>query len=80
MFKICWKMNVLAQGLQFEQFWERSSRRSYRSNIKDLGILVSVKKIFKRFPYVRLCKTCWPLGGATFGSRAIICTILLEVL
>ena len=21
---------------------------------------------FKGFPYVSLCKTCWPLGGANF--------------
>ena len=34
--------------------------------------LVSVKKTFKGFPYVSLCKTCWPLGGANFGPRATI--------
>ena len=27
---------------------------------------------FKVFPYVSLCKTCWPMGGASFGPRAII--------
>ena len=53
---------------------------NYISNIKDLGILVSIKKVFKCFPYVSLCKTGWSLSGASFGPRAIILTILLEVL
>ena len=38
-----------------------------------------VKKIFKGFPYVSLCKTCCPLSRAIFGPRATIRTILVEV-
>ena len=36
---------------------------------KDLGILVTVKKIFKGFPYVSLCKTLWPLGWGQFWPQ-----------
>ena len=25
--------------------------------------------MFKGFPYVSLCKTCWPLGGDIFGHN-----------
>ena len=39
---------------------------------KDLGLLVSDKKIFKGFAYISLCKTRGPRGGAILGPRAII--------
>ena len=61
-----WAGPFLAQWPQFKQSWQRSTRWNCISNIKDLGIMVSVKKIFKCFPNVSLCKTCWPLGGAIF--------------
>ena len=31
--------------------------------------MVSDEKIFEGFPYISLCKTCGPQGGATFGPK-----------
>ena len=44
------------------------------TNIKALGLLVSDKKIFSMFPYIRQCN-----GGANFSPKGIICTNLVEV-
>ena len=45
-----------------------------RLNIKDLGLMVSDKKIFSCFPYT--CISLWKArdhqGGAIFGPRGII--------
>ena len=38
----------------------------YIPNIKALGLVVSDKKIFSCFPYIRLCKTCDPPGWGHF--------------
>ena len=35
----------------------------YIPNIKALGLMVSDKKIFSCFSYIRLCKTCDPGAG-----------------
>ena len=35
--------------------------------------------IFSRFPYISLCKTIDPKGGAIFGPRAIILTNMEKV-
>ena len=45
-----------------------STRWSYVSNIKGLGLLLSDKEIF---PYMGLCKTSDPWHGAIFNPRAI---------
>ena len=47
-------------------------------NFNSLGLLVSDKKIFSRFPYISLCKTI-DRGGAIFGPGAIIWTNFVEV-
>ena len=46
-----------------------------------LSLIVSDKKklFFHRLPYIGLCKTCDPWGGAIFGPRNIILTDLVEV-
>ena len=36
-------------------------------------------QIFSHFPYISLCKTCDPRGGAIFSPRGIILTNLVEV-
>ena len=41
--------------------------------------MVSEEKTFEDFPYMSLCKISDPWGGASFGPRATICTILEEV-
>ena len=63
--KICGPLGraILAQWLYFEQIRQRFTRQSCVPNIKDLGLLVLNKKIFKGFPYISLCKTSGPLGG-----------------
>ena len=38
-------------------------------NINSLGLLVSDKKIFPRFPKISLCKIFDPRGGAISGPR-----------
>ena len=43
----------------------------YIPNIKALDLVVS-DKIFSGFPFICLCKTCDPQGGAIFGPRGII--------
>jgi len=40
--------------------------------MKALGQAVLEKKIFKGFPYITLCKTKGPWGGANFDPRDII--------
>ena len=44
---------------------------SYVPNIKGPGLLVSDKKIFGGFLYIRLCETCQPQVGAMFGPWVI---------
>ena len=39
---------------------------------KALGLKVLDKKFFSCFPYISLCKTSDPRGGAIFGPRGII--------
>ena len=46
-------------------------------NMKALGLAVSDKKIFKGFPYITLCKTGDPWGGANFDPRGIIWAIFV---
>ena len=41
--------------------------------IAEKKLMVSDKKIFHVFPYISLCKTCDPRGGAIYGPRGIIC-------
>ena len=37
------------------------------------------KEDFHVFPYISLCKTCIPQGGAIFGPRGIILINMVEV-
>ena len=37
-----------------------------------LGLLVSDRKIFKGFSYIRPCKTCGPKGRDMFGPKSVI--------
>ena len=62
----------LAPGVLFEQTWKRSTGLCYIPNIKDLGPVVSDKKIVSHFPYISLCKILDPRGGAIFGTRGKI--------
>ena len=41
-------------------------------HIKALVLVVSDKNILSYFPYISLCKTCDPWGGAIFGFKSII--------
>ena len=45
---------------------------TYQISIKALCLMASDKKMFSYFPYISLCKTCDPKGGAIFGPREII--------
>ena len=45
----------------------------------SLGLLVSDKKIFSRFPNINLCKTIDPQSWTIFGPRAINLTNMVEV-
>ena len=47
-------------------------------NINSLGLLVSDKTIFPRFPYISLCKTFYPWSRAISGPRGIILTNFVE--
>ena len=46
--------HVFAPELYSEQCWQRSTSWSYVPNIKDPGLLVSDKNIFKSFLYISL--------------------------
>ena len=48
-------------------------------NTKALGLVVSDKKIFSRFPYISLCKIFDVWGEAIFDPRDIFLTNLVEV-
>ena len=67
------------KGHNFEYTWKRSTRWCYITNIKALGFVVSEKKIFTCFPYIKLYKTCDPRGGTIFDPRDIIWNKLVEV-
>ena len=41
-------------------------------NLAFTDQVVFEEKTFEEFPYMNLCKTSGPWGGAIFGSRAII--------
>ncbi|MCG8046500.1 MAG: hypothetical protein N0E48_12815, partial [Candidatus Thiodiazotropha endolucinida] len=62
------------QGYNLNNFGRGSLDKAtfYIPNIKDLGLLVSDKKIFKPFPYISLCKTRGHWSGGILGSRALI--------
>ena len=69
--------------------FERGQPKDYSCEVWRPALLVSDKKIFEGFLYIRLCKTCWPRGRAgqgragqgraNFDPRAITLTILLQV-
>ena len=48
---------------------QRPIRQCYIPNILDLGLVLVYKKKFKGFPYIYLCKTCDPQGGANFDPK-----------
>ena len=48
--------------------------------INSLGLLISDKKIFSCYPYIKLCKQLTPRAGVFFfGPRAIIIRNMVEV-
>ena len=67
------------RGEQFEQTWERSIRWCFITNIKALGLMVSVKKIYFMFISISLCETCDPRAGAIFVHWGLIWTSLVDV-